>query len=231
MEDLIKYFKSNYFTDLISFITAIVTLHYSYKKEIENDLKLLRYYLIAYVIIKVFNYSFFMTSETKLYNRNAGEELYKQIDFFFTVLEFSFFCAYLKPTIPKIITKVNVIVFFICATCLYFYQIFFYQKIAYANTLILFTLQAILLLSMCLAYYISIFKTKPIINLIEEPKFWIATGLTFFMISTLPFSISSYYLIQKSLTLVFNLFSIFFIFYVILFLMMIKAFSCPIKAK
>ena len=231
MQDLINYFKTNYFTDLLSFIAAIVTLICSYKNDIEKDLKLLRYYLIFYVVIKLFNYSFFMTSESNLYNRSVGEELYKQIDFFFTIIEFSFFCVYLKPTIPKIITRVNVIVFFICAACLYVYQIIFYHGIAYSNTLLLFTLQTILLLSMCLAYFLSIFKIKPIISLVDDHKFWIATGLTFFMISTLPFSISSYYLIKKSIELVFNLFSIFFIFYVILFLMMIKAFSCPIKVK
>ena len=115
--------------------------------------------------------------------------------------------------------------FYLSTTILFIFYTMTKHHLVVLSLTNLFTIQAVSLLIICISYYIKIFKDAPDLILLNEPSFWIITGLTFFMLSTLPFSLISPYLIRNTV-LYRNLFSIFFIFYCILFLMIIRAFLC-----
>jgi hypothetical protein len=227
MKEILKYSWGALYTDLISFSVALVGLIISIWKGKQNPrLKPLFFFFLAYVL------DLFICRLTyqnrALFNRYDLINLY--IDSIDTVIEFLAFFFLLKNHIASVKIKraLNPLFpFFLISICTYyiFYTVahpeideFFKQNI--------FTLQAVCLVTACILYYIDLFNRKPVLNLTALPSFWAITGLSFFMLCTLPFSVLGFYLLKTNYALYRQLFSIFNIFYCILFLMIIKAYLC-----
>jgi hypothetical protein len=223
MKPILTYFENTYFTDLASFLFAIFGLLVSIRITRHNNLIVFKFYFACYILIKLINYLTVALYSTQKFNQTIITEISDYTDYIFTIIEYCCFAWFLKNHVNKVVFKISSLIFFSSALILYTYQIATTNNLQYAYTSILFTIQAITLLMNCISYFVIIFKNVPDLALTNEPHFWVVTGLTFFMVSTLPFSVYSYYL---STILLANAFSIFFVFYSILFGMIIRGYLC-----
>ena len=92
-----------------------------------------------------------------------------------------------------------------------------------------YTVEAVLLLLICLIYFFQVFRELPYIDIKNESIFWISAGLLFFVTCTLPHSILENYIFKNHSSFSFSLNAIFYIFYTLLFLMIIRAYCCHSK--
>lgn len=227
MEELLKYSWDAFYTDLISFSLAFVGLIISIWRSKQNPkLKPLIFFFLGYVLdifINRFTYK----------NKNWFPQSYTInifTDFIDTIVEFLAFFFLIRNHIVRIKIKKAVnpllpVFLSLVFICLIYYKISgkgFRHHFLQTTYII----QAILLIIACILYYIDLFKNEPKLNLTALPSFWAITGLSFFMLCTLPYSVFSMYLIKADFVLYNNLFSIFDIFYCLLFLMIIKAYLC-----
>jgi hypothetical protein len=88
----------------------------------------------------------------------------------------------------------------------------------------------ILLLFLCLRYYIELFKI-PGIELFERPSFFIATGIFFFSVISIPFYLISHFFLDSKPAFQLETYEVFFeiLFYIPLsinFLMLFRSFIC-----
>jgi hypothetical protein len=227
MKGLLIEFKSNFFAEPICFLTAIIGLVIvSNLKTNRNSFIEFRYYFAAYIILTLISY----TDTILKYNRNNlsiySDQIQRLADFIFTIIEYFVFALFLKSFLPKKIFLLSTISFSTVALSVFIYCFTNYSGISNHHNLQLFTLQAMFLIVLCVSYFIRIFKTLAIPSLRLEPSFWITTGLTFFMISTLPYSMFSNILLESNQSLFFKLFNIYYVFYVLLFIMIIKGCVC-----
>ncbi len=157
------------------------------------------------------------------------------LDYFFTLAELLLFSNFFYLTLNnRIIKKIIVyIVLFFSAIFLYFLfrDLLFHKKMSISIKSSLYTIEALLLTIPCFYYFVELFNTPPTLSLKNEYSFWVSTGLLFFLIGTLPFSILENQLLKIDLILTKQLYSIFFIFYDILFIMIIKAYLCKPTEK
>ena len=134
-----------------------------------------------------------------------------------------FFYQVLYSSNKKKIIKFLCIIFVIFGISRLINDSILYSHIIISTITQMFFLEAVLLLISCFLYYLQIFKSPPTLKLLNEPSFFVVTGLFFFLICSFPYSlfldlISNYPSIYRFI------FSIIYIFYILLFLMVIKAF-------
>jgi hypothetical protein len=112
----------------------------------------------------------------------------------------------------------------------FFYELsidpLFYIDITHETKAMVYTVEGILLLPLCLQYFINLFKKSTFSNLKEEPTFWISAGLFSFLACTLPYSILENFVPKRSFPLMYQFYFLFYLFYSIFFILIIKAFYC-----
>lgn len=227
MKEILKFWYGPFYTDLISFLVALAGLIISIWKRAKNrKLNPLIFFFLAYILDLLFARIIFQDKVLFIQYNYLGT----YADFFDTIIEFFAFFFLIKNHIVNIRIKKNLnslLPIFLSLVILYFiyYRItrvkidqYFLQNI--------FTIQALFLSIACVLYYIDLYKKESKLNLTVLPSFWAITGLSFFMVCTLPYSILGSYLMQTDFRSYFQLFSIFNIFYCILFLMIMKAYFC-----
>jgi len=227
MKEILKYSHEMLYTDLVSFSVAVIGLLVSVWKRNQNrQLTPLFFFFLGYVFD--FLFSFFIHQNATLLNRYRILSNY--IGFFYTIVEFlAFFFliknhltsdkikSFLKPLLPVFVGPIFIY--------------FIYYKISRTEIdqyflQFTYTIQAPVLVFACVLYFMELFTKEPKLDLSSLPSFWAVTGLAFFMLCTLPFSILGLYLIKTNYNLIFQLFSIVNISYCLLFMMIIKAYLC-----
>jgi hypothetical protein len=227
MDELLKYWKEHFYTEVVSYILAIVGFFISLRRnKLYPKLKPLSFFFLAYFLDVSFIYGIVATvSDPHLIDWGVG-----LADFIDTIIEFLVFVFVIKNhTVSIRISKALKSLLFLFPGIAIVYFLYYIMKNDRPNQFFLqniFTIQASFLIVASVLYYVDVFKKEPKSNLISEPSFWVVTGLAFFMLSTLPFSILGLYLIKINYVLYSHLFSIFEVFYWILFLMIIKAYFC-----
>lgn len=226
MKLMLTYFEENYYTDPLSFILAVLGVVLSFKLgEQSKRIRIFRYYLLGYMLLKSITYSTAFSFQTSL--EAAIYQVQFNTDFWFTLLEYFVFAYFLSPYIDRKIIYLVSVCFATVAFERYVRMLMSGSATSGEGILLdTYLIQALSLLVLCINYYITIYRNKNNLVLEEEPSFWIATGLTFFMVSTLPFSIFSRYLHTTAYPAFRELYSIFYLFYSLLFLIIIKAFTC-----
>ena len=230
MQELIRYWKVHYYTELMLCIVLCITFIISLKNKKKFSLfKYIPLYTITLFLVALLCAMYNIT-RIVLYLHLAH-----YLDYFFTLLElliFSHFYYHLINTRP---IKKAIILTNLSFLILYIYLLFededFHVSISEKTQNIAYTVEGIILLFICLTYLTNIFKRPPHLNLKNDPAFWISTGLFFFLTCTLPFSILENYIDQKYLNSTAWLYAIFYIFYILLFLMIIRAYLCKPETK
>lgn len=153
------------------------------------------------------------------------------LDAFVTLIEFAAFMYFLhyviqdtrKKTWLKKATKFLIIAFLV----VFIHNSVYWGEIQYGSISAVYVLEALCVLIGCFFYYRQLFTLFPNLNLMKQPDFWIATGLTFYAIGTLPITFLLNYYEKNDDLLYRQLFSVVYIFYILLYLMILKAYYCP----
>jgi hypothetical protein len=226
---LFNWWIKNYFLDPLCALTALVGfIIFISKVPKKNELYIFSYYFIAYVFLKLVFFVDITFSKTPFYL--AGIRITNFFDYIFTLFEFLIFFLFFKKILcnnshKKVLTIICYL-FMLIGCSLVLYDIYTFGRFRLASAYFLFNMQAISLLIPCAFYYLEIFKLRPTLDLLHEPSFWVVTGLSFFIISTLPFSLLLSSFLKAHPSLNDNLFDIFYVFYILLFAMIIKAYLC-----
>lgn len=225
MDFIISYFGNEYYIELVSAVLATICIFLPIRRG-HQYLRYLKIYFGAYLILlAVCCYSYYFFYYSKQFWRPVSR-FKNSVDFSFTLLEFLVFYLCLKKFLNSFLSRGVSLLFFICSGIILLCSLVDSGYITPECLYSLFTLQAISILLLCINYFYIIFKFNQGVQLINEPTFWIATGLTFFCVCTLPFSVITKHLSSSDVPLLMELFPIFHVFYVLLFLMALKAFLC-----
>jgi hypothetical protein len=226
MKVLWKSFEPTFYTDLISFLLAIVALIISINKRRQNPkLRPLSIFFFGYAISQLLPFLNIALSQKFL-----TWSICRYTDFFDTIIEFLVFFLLIRnfvvnTEIKKVIRPLLPIFIISMFAYLAYYEST-HREIDQYFLEVIYTIQASVLIIACVLYYVDLFERKPDLKLTSLPSFWAVTGILFFMLCTLPFSILGLYLIKTNYGLYVRLFSIFNIFYCILIIMLIKAYLC-----
>ena len=225
MQRLINTWEKFYYTEPLLLAVLCLALVISIQKRKKYKiLKSLPVYIIALLIVFIFTY---------LIDANLSYQIVKlgeYIDYGFTIVEIVIFSLFFYKSIDNLVVKQLIIIFNIAFIIFSFYMFFaeqgFYQTISQITQSTVYTIEGAILLMICVFYFIELFKKPIILNLKNEPAFWISTGVLFFFACTLPYSILENYISRNYSELYYRLYSIFYIFYILLFLMIIRAYLC-----
>ena len=233
-KNLFSYWASSYYTFPLSIATALVGfIFFLLKKDTQKTTQLFIYYFASYFLLNLIFSASALISKKPLHITLLKVNQFA--DYFFTLIEFLIFSLFFRKNLSglkfkKILAAIKII-FILTGVLLLFRDIFLTGLPQLKSTYLLYNLQAISLLIPCIFYYIEIFRLKPTLNLLEEPSFWVVTGVSFFMITTFPFSLAVDYLHGISENLARSFFTLFYIFYTLLFLMIIKGHLCKPTTK
>ena len=224
MNAVMDYFRNNYYIGLLAHLFAIVAI-FIVRRQKRRELKIFELYLLVYIFNELPFY--IATALFQSVNRTilfiSGLE-----DYLFTVFEFFVFYVYiykaLEGTNRSVIRLLSLVYYLTSAVV--FLKVLIVDRFSLEVLQNAFILQAILLLFLCVLYFLKIFNSKPTLDLINEPSFWIITGLTCCLLCTFPLTLLLNNIFQKNYLLYSHLFSIFYFFYVILFIMIIRASLC-----
>ena len=226
METFLNYLKGDYATDFIHFLICIISFKVAIKLRARHkNLAVFRIYFGVFIVLKLIVYYCYHVNETI-----SSSKFGHAADYIFTIFEYGCFAYFFKKTFVSAANKtlVNVVssLFLLCSCWLMFYDSNFDINFGVDSTNKLFSVQSIGLLVLCISYYVELFKSLPQKNIKNLPECWVITGLTFFMLSTLPYSLLLNYIYYQHPSVTSQLFSIFYIFYILFFLMIIRAYLC-----
>ena len=162
-------------------------------------------------------------------------QLSRYSDFLETLIEFLIFTQFIQLFLKgrlKLASRVIAIAFFLCVGVLLLLN---FEKnngfIRHSFIQPVYTIQAFFLIGECSLFFWALFKAPPKENLLQMPSFWIVTGILFFMLWSLPFSIFGQYLMIQNYRLYLQLFRLFDVFYCLLFAMIIRAYYCSTRVS
>lgn len=226
MDEILNYWRVSYYTNLLNLILVIVGLVVSISKWEKNSIfNSLTFLFLAYLLPLLVALIDLATN----HKFPAIRLTFSFFELFTTIIELLVFSHLIKNFIKisrlkKAIGPIPYLFF------IYLIILFLLKnqngKIDQVFLQNVFTVQALFLIIECICYYIDLFKKEPNFQLLNEPSFWIVTGLSFCMVSTFPCSILGQIIMTSNYNLYMQLFIIFNIFYGLLFLMIIRSFLC-----
>jgi hypothetical protein len=227
MAHLLQYIKDTYFTSVLVFFISLIGFFLTMITK-NKGLKMFAYYFLAYFLGQLY---FFFSSTVINGNYYSIIRIGILYDYLFTIFEFTLFYLFIKRSInhptANIILKWAAFIYYMVHLLFFLPKIFLHKNVVPQFVVqTSFIIQASFLLIFCVVYYYYLFKEKPELNLLLEPSFWIVSGLTFCMISTLPLTFILNNVMKNNYTWGINLYAIIYIFYILLFLMIIRGLLC-----
>jgi hypothetical protein len=224
MEILLNLWKQSFYTDPILFISNIIILYISIKKKQNHFiLKLFPIYLGSFLILSIIFYcGIVFLSKSNYYKIFLVVKHYT--DFAVTLIELFVFGNLLLKVIKNWGIKNFItwgLIIIIIGEILLFTDSVTYQVLEN-----LYIIEDLFLLIPCVVYFVELFRSPPILKLLDEPSFWVVTGLFFFVVFTLPVTLLSGYLKKLSYELYVHFYAIVYLSYILLFLMICKAYLC-----
>jgi len=230
MRTLLDYWNEQYYTQPLLLCVLFITLVISIRKR--KKFPSLNY-IPLYVISLLLPISGGPIFDLDLLSPNI--KFYHYLDYFFTLIELWVFSVFYHRTLKSKFVKKLIIQVNVWFVPLYIYYLvtdrLFYHAISEETQSTVYTIEAFLIAVPCFNYFIELFKFPPTKSLRNDPAFWISTGILFFIVCTLPFSIIENHLAEIDLKATRRLYSLFFIFYVVLFCMIIRAYLCKLKEE
>ena len=226
-----KEMESQYFSRPTLLLVAIVSIIISLRNR--KKFKILDWfpiYLISFLVAFLANDMLYVLSLRPFFIPCS-----QYADYIFTLLELLVFSNLYYRIINNQSVKNTILI-----TNMVFFAYFIYMAVLdvdFPNGISeltqsnVYTVEAVLLLLMCLTYFFQVFRSLPYSDIKNEPIFWISAGLLFFVTCTLPHSLLENYIFKNYHSYSFSLYAIFYIFYILLFLMIIRAYSCKPKER
>jgi hypothetical protein len=233
LEHYLAHLSRHYFLNLITFCFSIACLIVSIRnKNQHKDLGLIRVYAISYAffhLIVIAHCLLPVGNDHLLYARISI--IYDEI---FTVIEFLIFSKLIYNQLAVRRLKYLHLSILVIVTIMLLYLV---AEELVDQTLIpdrvhnAFLIQALGLCVVCVLFFIDYYLKDPRTYNFKHPIFWIITGVSFTMFTSIPFSVTMNFIQKNNLELYEKLFSIFYILYVILFVLIIKAYRCSPSAN
>jgi len=223
-------FEDQFYTDIILqcalFATIVVSIKHKNKFRI---LKNFPVYSGSFLVVMIIN-----RLCTNNHIPNLLFPLSTFLDYFFTLLELIIFSNFYHQLIKNHTVKRLIIVSNLLFVLFFIFmgvrdKNFYHQGISEKTQSIVYTVEGIILLFLCSFYYFELFKRLHVINLKNEPVFWVSTGLFFFVTCTLPYSLLENYIDKYYPNYSFMLYSLFYLFYILLFIMIMRAYLCKLE--
>jgi len=230
MNRLIESWESTFYTDVILYVVLFATLFVSIsRRKYFPQLRLFPLYLVFFILLTTSSY--IRTSlETTPYISIMPFRVIISQEYFVALLEYFVFSIFIMKILYtshfKRIVQASIAVTTIAFTLGYIFTFNVSSHAKYVMLHYLYLVESALLLLGVVFYYIELFKFSPQSNLLKNPQFWVTSGLTFYLLCTLPITIISPHLLGVDRGLYINMFSMIYTFYIILFLMIIKGYLC-----
>jgi hypothetical protein len=198
-------------------ITFIVSILFTFRSGNPRYLRLFPFYHGISIVTEIIVHEFFSIKETFSTTNTIPYNI-------FTFIEFSLYSG----VIFSVVRSGRKVIAF----CMAFFFFFFFVQ-AIKHNLMFPTgrgllLQNISLIIPCLVYYNDIFSAFSIPNLSKEPSFWIVTGVMFYLIITTPLLFFPFQGKSSSDTYGTLYFSSNGTAYILMYLLLIKAYTCRI---
>jgi len=233
MKEIYQHWKDCFFTETLLvgvLVTALIISIRDRKKHL--SLRFFPFYFSCLLIVFLSLYVNMYSKEVITYSLTKFN-FHHYIDYFSTLIELLIFVHFFTQVIEDRLFKKILIAITALFILYYFIELYFDKRfsrsISETTQSRVYTIESLILLIPCFAYFYELFKKPPILNLRQEPAFWTISGLSFFITCTLPYSLLENYLRNNYLYLMTTLYSVFYIFYILLLLMIIKAYSCSPK--
>lgn len=225
MKYLFEFFNENYYTSLILILLAIVAIRISVRNRKENNLlKFIPAYLIFSVFQSLFN--FLVILDLSYEFREACYKINNYIILSFVVFEaFVFgnlFAHIITSKVAKKIIQGATRIFPIAITLTVISN-----KVDHQLFTAIYLAETGFLLIPCIIYYIEVLGGGSDYKVPDQTTFWIITGLTSFLVTTLPYVTIQDYIFKVNNKLFDQLQTLIYLPYCIFFLLIIKAYKCP----
>lgn len=235
MDRIIDSWKSNYFTEIVLFVTLLIALSVAlkYVKKLP-ELRYIPFYLILFIILMINDYLVSIFFFNSVYHKIYLHYVDGLLNFVVTLFEYLILTHYIVISISTLNYRKLLLVNSIVTISLFLIiilRINQYSKLEFAGSLhLIYIVETLSLFISCLFYFLDLYISPQISNLKQTPSFWIVIGVFIYAIGTLPLSIITQYLFVKSYERYNNMYSLIYFFYSILFLMIIRSFLCkPLK--
>lgn len=149
---------------IIAFLASLINYFWG---DSEKYLRFFSLFLLVTVLIELIA-SWLVT----VGKENAG--LYNV----FSIFNFCFYFFILRAIIQKKFVKKTILCVLVIFPILSTWNILFVQKINVFNSMT-FSIGSLLVVAMCVYYYVELFRLPYAVNLLREPAFWICSGLLF----------------------------------------------------
>jgi len=230
MEKIYDRWKISFFTEALLVALLIITLCIALRFRKKHEvLKLFPVYISALLLVFLSIYIWLLFPDVEIYIVSTFNFI-NYIDYFFILVElfvFSnfFYLSISGKKIKKIILRLTLL--FIPYFLIELYNDkYFPGSISEWSQSRVYTVESLILLIPCFVYFYELFKKPPVLNLKNEPSFWIVIGWTFFATCTLPYSLLENHLRKNHSSLMTQFYSVFYIFYILLLITIIRAYLC-----
>lgn len=230
MEKIYERWKTSFFTEtlLVAILVIGLCIALKYRKKYPI-LKYFPIYICSLLLVFLSIYVWLIIPGVDNYILSTFNFI-NYIDYMFILVElfiFShfFYLSITNKAIKKIILGLSIlfIPYFLFELC---NDKFFPRSISEWSQSRVYTVESLILLIPCFVYFYELFNKPPVLNLKNEPSFWIVVGWSFFATCTLPYSLLENYLRKSYSNLMTQFYSVFYIFYTLLLITIIRAYLC-----
>lgn len=221
MHKLLDFFTLTYYIPPLLLIISTGSLLIGYLKR--NSFKSLRFLPIYAGAASIQIVTTFICIVYR--NFMYAQEINNYSLFLFVIIEFAIFYNLILQLLKSTYLKASLysITILFIAFCIYSWA-----KIDFSTYIpgFFYITDSICLTIPCLFYFYEIFTATPIINLSNQPSFWIVIGFSFLAICTLPFYLLEHYLYENFRDFYDRACILNYVFYCLLFFLISKAFLC-----
>jgi hypothetical protein len=230
MQRIIDIWLEVYFTEPILLILLMLTLVISIvRRQTLHAFRWLPLYVGLFLLVFLGDYAYNILIYPN--EQERFQKYQRELNFYTTVLELLVFVSLIDSSlrIPALKKTLRWLTIICLLSFLGIYVVTHvnrgYISYYYLNTIYIIELATLLCSSVF--FFIQLFREPPVSNLRALPEFWIAIGLSFYCLCTLPLTIANSYFFSSSRGPVYvNLFSIIYVFYIILFSLIIRSMLC-----
>lgn len=230
MEKIYERWKTSFFTEAILVALLILTLYVAIRYRRKHEvLKYFPFYIGGLLLVFLSIYVWLIFPDIDRYIHSTFNFI-NYIDYFFILVELFILSNFFYQSISNKAIRKIMIAFTLLFIPYFFLELyndkFFPRSISEWSKSRVYTVESLLLLIPCFIYFYELFKKPPVLDLKNEPSFWIVIGWSFFATCTLPYSLLENYLRKSYSSLMTQFYSVFFIFYILLFITIIRAYLC-----
>lgn len=222
------YFISNVVNWIANLLALAVALLYCFKRKNPSYLRIFPVYLFVSIGIEVLVNPYMI--KWLDYQPFCARQPYIMNVFYnlFTPFELFMFAYFLFQVIQSTTIK-RILITLICLFTIFFVQYSVQKDLGEVNNIAV-ALESVIIIIPCLTYFRELFTRAEPVNLMQEPAFWMVTGIFFYLATIFPLYMTRSYLathglngMAKSLSSI-NNFAL-----SITYLLFIRSYTCRIK--